>query len=150
MGRNTCNSRPVDARGCQFEAPTTFNSCEKLNFCVPKHWPLIGSTDGHPKGSWLSPANWPELIRNCDFLTIGSNPKSKNGAIATGPAIVILYSAFETRLRSPPGNVIWSTGTRTVYGGLSGLLGSRGTIELSGLRREMVEAVGRKATGETE
>src|SRR5436309_3102476 len=101
----------------------------------------MGSTEGHPKGKSFNAASWPALIRSCEFLSTGSNPKSTNGAIATGPAMVILYSALLTRLKSPPGNEIWSTGTRTVYAGLNGLLGSRGTVDPSGLRRAMLEAV---------
>src|SRR5260221_4204426 len=147
-GKNTCNSMPVEALGCQLDPPTMFNLCEKLSFGQARHWPLTGSTAGQPKGNSVSAANWPGLIRNCEPLRIGSKPKSTKGAIATGPAIVILYSMFETRFKSPPGKEIWSTGTRTVYAGPNGLLGSLGTVDPSGLRSVIVEAVGRKATGE--
>src|SRR5215470_549935 len=102
-------------------------------------------------------------MRSCDLRRIGSKPKSKNGAIATGPAIVIRYSAFETMLKSPPGNVICSTGIGILqqFGSLpvgqevgnpggGGIRGFFTTKELSGLRRAIVDEEGRNATGDTE
>src|SRR5215467_15930133 len=99
-------------------------------------------------------------MRSCDIRRIGSKPKSKNGAIATGPAIVIRYSAFETMLKSPPGNVICSTGIGILqqFGSLpvthepcgAGISGFFTTKELSGLRSAIVDEEGRNATGDTE
>src|SRR5216683_1061063 len=109
-GRKTCNSTPVEARGCQLVPPRIERFWLNVIFRVPKHVLKNGSSSGQPYGVLLMAVNWPLLMRNCDRLKMGSNPKSKKGAIATGPAMVIRYSALETRLRSPPGNVIWSTG----------------------------------------
>src|SRR5690348_6856335 len=101
MGKNTCSSSPKEARGCQLDPLSTVRFWEKLSRCAPRHCPLTGSTEGQPNGTWFSDANCPLLIFNCDDLSTGSTPKSTNGAMATGPAIVIRYSALLTRLKSP-------------------------------------------------
>src|ERR1022692_646950 len=101
-GKNTCNSSPVDILGVQFVPLTGLRNCE--NFClVPPTQFRAMSTAGQPKTTLLIKSNCPELILNCEFLRIGSMPKSTNGARETGPAMVIRYSELATTLKSPPG-----------------------------------------------
>src|SRR5215471_3925775 len=121
-------------------------------FLPPRQLNVIGSCCGQPKGVVLMVVNWPLLIRNCEGRKMGSNPTSKNGAMATGPAMVMRYSTFPNTLISPPGNVIWSTGMGIVYWLFvpAGRLGFLGTIEPSGFRSATVLEVGKKATGEME
>src|SRR5260370_33972064 len=79
---------------------------------------------------------------------MGSLHASTNGAIATGPAIVMRYSRFVHTLRSPPGNTIWSTGIGTVQFPNRGLAGFLGTGVPSGFVRVITFELGRNATGE--
>src|ERR1700674_3037646 len=112
-GKKTCNSRPVDILGVQLVPGTGLRNCE--TFCVdPPTQFSPTSSAGQPKNVLLIRSNCPLLILSCEFLRIGSTPKSRNGARATGPAIVIRYSRLATTLKSPPGKTIWSRGTGIV------------------------------------
>src|SRR5713226_9153110 len=156
-GKNTCSSTPVDILGIQFVLPKTCNNWEKVCLLPPTQFRAI-SRLGQPKRVFSMSLNCPELIRNCEFLRMGLTPTSINGATATGPAMVIRYSRLVTKLRSQPGKTICSNGMGMVYLGQSGLiglpqsglLGSFGTTEPSGLVSAMTPLLGRKATGVTE
>src|ERR1700678_1566267 len=112
-GKNTCNSRPVDILGVQFVPGTGWRYCG--NFCVDPPTQLKPtSRAGQPKTVLLIKSYWVSLIFNWEGLRIGSTPISTNGAKATGPAMVMRYSKLPTKLKSPPGKTIWSSGTGTV------------------------------------
>src|ERR1700722_3657298 len=89
-------------------------------------------------------------ICNCEGRRIESMPVSTNGAMATGPAIVMRYSRFDQALKSPPGNTIWSTGMGIVQFPWRGFDGFLGTGDPSGLVRVITLELGRNATGEME
>src|SRR5579863_2267308 len=112
-GKNTCSSKPVDILGVQLVPATGFRNWEKACFDPPMQFKPM-STAGQPNTVALIKSNCPLLIFNWESLRMGSTPKSTNGATATGPAIVIRYSALLTRLKSPPGKTIWFSGTGTV------------------------------------
>src|SRR5580658_9140585 len=132
-GKNTCNSRPVDILGVQFVPGTGCRYCG--NFCVDPPTQLKpASSAGQPKTVLLISSYCPSLILSWESRRIGSTPRSTKGARATGPAMVMRYSKFPTRLKSPPGKTIWSKGTGMVYAPCRGLAGFLGTIEPSGLR----------------
>src|SRR5579871_4924061 len=112
-GRKTCNSKPVDMRGVQLVPATGFRYCAKAGIvepgapgvCPPMQFKPM-SNAGQPKDVLLIKSSWDALTFNWDVRMIGSTPKSTKGAIATGPAMVIRYSALVTILKSPPGNTI--------------------------------------------
>ena len=64
--------------------------------------------------AFVKSLNWASAVRSWDLRTIGFIPISTNGAIATGPAIVMRYSTFATKLVSPPGITMLCTGIGTV------------------------------------
>src|SRR3984957_1888623 len=120
-GKNTCSSSPVDILGTQLVLPKVERFCEKSGksfelpgFCPPTQLKVIGSCAGQPKTVPLIRFCSEELIRSCEFLRMGSMPTSMNGASATGPAMVMRYSKLVTKLASPPGKTICSTGTGMV------------------------------------
>src|SRR5579863_4475639 len=110
-GRNICSSRPVDILGFQVVEPSTCKSCEGAGFRIADPVQLYpASSLGHPKGVLITAEYCCCAICNSERRTMGSMPVSTNGAIRTGPAMVMRYSKLVTRLRSPPGKTIWSTG----------------------------------------
>src|SRR5579863_63216 len=138
-GRNICNSRPVDIRGFHVVEPRTCRSCEGAGFRIAKPAQLYpASSLGHPKGVLITAEYCCAAICSCERRRMGSMPVSTNGAIATGPAMVMRYSRLVTRLRSPPGKTIWSTGIGTVqqlvgWGGFRlALAGLQGKLGLAG------------------
>ena len=115
IGRNTCTSNPVDILGIQLVELTICRFWENAGVCVcpPAQFRAISSA-GQPNTVLLMSASCPGLMRSCEPRTMGFIPISTKGAKATGPAMVIRYSRFVTRLASPPGNTIRSTGTGMV------------------------------------
>src|SRR5450756_1012414 len=107
-GSMVCNSIPVDMRTIQFVPGTGLRYCEKvpLGSVAPplQTYPLPGPGGiGQPKMVFSKFWNWIGLTCNCEVRRIGSMPASTKGAMATGPAMVMRYSALAFRLRSPPG-----------------------------------------------
>src|SRR5246127_245753 len=98
---------PVEARGFQFVADSTCKSCEGggFNICPPRQLKPASSC-AQPKGVEITCSYCSDAICSCEGRTIEFSPRSKKGAMATGPAIVMRYSRFPQMLRSPPGNTI--------------------------------------------
>src|SRR5580704_2413382 len=109
-GRNTWSSSPVDIRGRQLVEPSTCRFCEGDGFkTLPRAQVLavaVCNSVGHPTGVPITVSYCTCAICTCDGRRIGSMPVSTNGAIATGPTMVMRYSRLVTTLKSPPGNVI--------------------------------------------
>jgi hypothetical protein len=104
-GSIICSSRPVDILGVQFVPESGFRKGENVILVPPTQFSATSSC-GHPKMVLLMSFNCPEATRSCDWRRMGTTPRSANGARATGPTIVIRYSALVTRLKSPPGKTI--------------------------------------------
>ena len=151
IGRNTCNSSPVDMRGIQLVDCTICRFCENGGFCAcpPVQFRAISSA-GQPNTVLLISASCPSLMRNCDPRMMGSTPKSdkRRDRNRSRDGEAVFQIGDQAGIATGEHDPLDRNRNRVVASQrIAGIFGNRVP---SGLVSVIAPLSGRNATGETE